>query len=180
MSQIQPTPLGATLGDIQDFAALLVPRARLLGLDLGTKTIGLALSDVSRTIASPLETIRRVKFTPDAVRLLDIAALHEIAGLVLGLPVNLDGSEGPRAQATRAFARNINKQSTLPILLWDERLSTAAAERTLLEADATRKRRAAVIDKMAAGIILQGALDRMHHDRRQRTHTTDVPSSSQP
>ena len=154
---------GATLEATNEFAGLLTPGSRLIGIDLGTKTIGLALSDVSRTIATPLETINRVKFTPDAARLLAIAAQHNIAGFVLGLPVNMDGTEGPRAQATRAFARNINKLSQLPILLWDERLSTAAAQRTLLEADTTRKRRAEVIDKMAAGIILQGALDRMRH-----------------
>ncbi len=155
--------MGITLEGAADFANLLALGCRLIGIDLGTKTIGLALSDVSRTIATPLETIKRVKFTPDAARLLAIAAQHSIAGFVLGLPVNMDGTEGPRAQATRAFARNINKLSQLPILLWDERLSTAAAQRTLLEADTTRKRRAEVIDKMAAGIILQGALDRMRH-----------------
>lgn len=157
------TASGVTLEAIDDFATLLLHGRRLIGIDLGTKTIGLALSDVSRTIATPLETIKRVKFTPDAARMLAIAAEHSIVGFVLGLPVNMDGTEGPRAQATRAFARNINKLSQLPILLWDERLSTAAAQRTLLEADATRKRRAEVIDKMAAGIILQGALDRMRH-----------------
>jgi putative holliday junction resolvase len=154
-------PIGATIMDALEFATLLAPMQRLLGLDLGTKTIGLALSDVTRTIATPLETIKRVKFTPDVARLLDIARDHAVTGLVLGLPVNLDGTEGPRAQATRAFARNVNKLSPLPILLWDERLSTAAAERTLLEADTSRRRRAEVIDKMAAAIILQGALDRM-------------------
>ena len=163
MTQAHPVPPGSTIEVIADFAGLLAPGARLIGIDLGTKTIGLALSDVTRTIATPLETIRRVKFTPDVGRLLAIAAEHQIAGLVLGLPVNMDGSEGPRAQATRAFARNVNKLSALPILLWDERLSTTAAERTLIEADTSRKRRAEVIDKMAAGIILQGALDRLRH-----------------
>ncbi len=162
-------PQAGTIFDaIEAFAAVLGPHRRLIGIDLGTKTIGLALSDVTRTIATPLETIRRVKFTPDANRMLEIAAEHAIAGLVLGLPVNLDGTEGPRAQATRAFARNIIKMSPLPILLWDERLSTAAAERTLLEADTSRKRRAEVIDKMAASIILQGALDCMRHLSGQR------------
>ena len=143
------------------FARQLEPGCRLIGIDLGTKTIGLALSDVTRTIATPLETIKRVKFTPDIERLLSIADKHAIAGFVLGLPINLDGSEGPRAQATRAFARNLGRLTSRPILLWDERLSTAAAERTLLEADTSRRRRAEVIDKMAAAIILQGALDRM-------------------
>lgn len=159
-------PPGSTFDDIQAFAAVLPPTGRLIGLDLGTRTIGLALSDVQRMIATPLETIRRVKFTPDAQRLLDLAAQHAVVGLVLGLPGNLDGSEGPRAQATRAFARNMNKLGPLPMLLWDERWSTVAAERMLLEADATRRRRAEVIDKVAAGIILQGALDRLAHARR--------------
>lgn len=152
---------GLTTSDVEAFARRLPPGRRLFGIDLGSKTIGLALSDVTRRIASPLETIRRTKFAADARRLLDLSAEHQIAGLVLGYPVNLDGSAGPRAQATRAFARNLNALSALPILLWDERLTTAAAERTLLEADASRKRRAELIDKLAAALILQGALDRM-------------------
>jgi putative Holliday junction resolvase len=156
-------PSGATFADVAAFAGALAPGRRLIGIDAGTKTLGLALSDVTRSIASPMDTIRRTKFSADSERLLTIAAQQEIAGFVLGLPVNLDGSEGPRAQATRAFARNLNRVSQLPILLWDERLSTAAAERTLLEADASRKRRGEVIDKMAAAIILQGALDRLRH-----------------
>ena len=147
---------------IEDMAERLPAGSRLLGLDLGTKTIGLALSDVGRTIATPLETIRRKKFTPDAEALLALASEHDVAGLIIGLPLNLDGTEGPRAQATRAFARNLRKLTDLPIAFWDERLSTVAAERTLLEADATRKRRSEVIDKMAAGFILQGALDRLN------------------
>lgn len=146
---------------IEDLAARLVPGARLLGLDVGSKTIGLALSDVTRTVASPLETIRRTKFAADAARLLKLIAEHQVAGLVIGLPLNLDGSEGPRVQSTRAFARNLAALTDVAIAYWDERLSTAAAERTLLEADASRKRRAQVIDKMAAAIILQGALDRL-------------------
>ena len=167
MTQVQQSSksaaLGATFEVSTDFAAVMPPGSRLIGMDLGTKTIGLALSDVNRTIATPLLTIRRIKFTIDVVALLAIATEHQIAGFVLGLPVNMDGSEGPRAQATRAFSRNLNKLSPLPILLWDERLSTSAAERTLLEADTSRKRRAEVIDKMAAGIILQCALDRLRH-----------------
>jgi putative Holliday junction resolvase len=147
--------------DITAFEALLSGDGRLLGLDLGTRTIGLALSDVTRMIASPLETIRRTKFKADAARLVEIVGKHPIVGLVLGYPVNLDGSEGPRAQATRAFARNIAPLVPLPILLWDERWSTAAAERMLIEADTSRARRAEVIDKVAATIILQSALDRM-------------------
>ncbi|RME96288.1 MAG: Holliday junction resolvase RuvX [Alphaproteobacteria bacterium] len=139
----------------------LKPQERLLGLDLGTKTIGLALSDVSRTVATPLETIRRTKFTRDAELLREKIASHGVGGLVLGLPINLDGSEGRRAQATRAFARNLAKVIDTPLVFWDERLSTAAAERTLLEADTSRAKRAAAIDKMAAAYILQGALDRL-------------------
>jgi putative Holliday junction resolvase len=123
--------------------------------------LGLALSDLTRTIASPLTVIRRSKFKADAAELLQQTQKHAVCGLVLGLPINLDGTEGPRVQATRAFARNLNALCPLPILLWDERLSTVAAERTLLEADASRKRRAEVVDKLAAAIILQGALDRM-------------------
>lgn len=154
---------GRTLEDIAGFAALLPVGARLIGIDGGTKTLGLALSDVSRTIASPLHTIVRGKFNKDAAELLALTERHGVAGLVLGLPINLDGSEGPRAQSTRALARNLNRLSPLPILLWDERLSTAAAERTLIEADQSRRRRAEVIDKVAATIILQGALDRLRH-----------------
>lgn len=152
---------GSTSGSVTEFAGRLSPSARLIGIDAGTKTLGLALSDVTRRIASPLETIRRTKFTDDARRLIELATHHGVGGLVLGLPTNLDGSEGPRVQATRALARSLNGVSTLPILLWDERLSTVAAERALLEADTSRKRRAELIDKVAAAIILQGALDRL-------------------
>ncbi len=152
---------GTTIENVEAFAAGLPERAPLIGIDAGTKTFGLALSDFTRTIASPLKVIRRTKFKEDAADLLATAAEHKIGGFVLGLPTNLDGTSGPRVQATRAFARNLNALSELPILLWDERLSTAAAERTLLEADASRRRRAQVIDKLAATIILQGALDRM-------------------
>lgn len=140
----------------------LATQGRLIGIDAGEKTLGLALSDVTRTIASPLETIRRKKFGVDAARLFELAAEFGVCGLVLGLPRNLDGSEGPRAQATRALARNLNKLSPLPILLWDERLTTAAAERMLIEADQSRRRRGEVIDKLAATLILQGALDRLN------------------
>jgi putative Holliday junction resolvase len=140
---------------------MLAPEARLLGLDVGTKTIGLALSDVTRSIATPYETIRRTKFTSDAKILVDIVDKMEVGGLIIGLPINLDGSEGPRAQSTRAFARNLAKYIELPMAFWDERLSTAAVERHLIEADASRKRRAEVVDRMAAAYILQGALDRL-------------------
>lgn len=143
-------------------AFLDLPRhARLLGLDLGTKTIGLALSDLGRQVATPLETIARVKFGLDAAALLKIATKHEVAGLVIGLPLNMDGTEGPRVQSTRAFVRNLAPLTTLPILFWDERMSTLAVTRTLLDADASRAKRAAVVDKMAAAYILQGALDRL-------------------
>lgn len=148
-------------GPLRALAGALPPRARLLGLDLGTKTIGVAVSDVERRIASPLETIRRVKFAADARRLLEIATAQQAAALVLGLPLNMDGSEGPRAQATRAFARNLTPLTTAPILFWDERLSTAAVTRSLIEQDASRARRADVVDRMAAAYILQGALDLM-------------------
>lgn len=151
---------GVTLSDAAAFAGRLAP-GRLIGIDAGTKTLGLALSDVTRSIASALETIRRTKFKTDAARLLDLAEKHAVQGFVLGLPANLDGTEGPRAQATRAFARNLNALSPLPILLWDERLTTVEAERMLIAADTSRKRRADVIDKLAATLILQGALDRM-------------------
>ncbi len=160
-SATSTAPSGQTFEDVVAFATTLSPNRRLLGLDLGTKTIGLALSDVMRTVATPFETLRRKKFTLDADALQHHIATHDICGLVLGLPRNMDGSEGPRAQSSRAFARNFNQRSPLPILLWDERLTTAAAERLLIEADASRARRAKVIDKMAAGLILQGAIDRL-------------------
>ena len=132
---------------------------RLLGLDLGTKTIGLALSDVELTIASPLQTIARVKFGKDVRVMLDIAARMGVGGLVIGLPLNMDGSEGPRAQSTRAFVRNLVPLTPMPIVFFDERLSTLAVTRALMEADASRARRAQLIDKMAAAYILQSAID---------------------
>lgn len=135
----------------------------LAGLDLGTKTIGVAVSDSLRQVATPITTIRRVKFTQDAAALLKIVEERALVGLVLGLPLNMDGSEGPRVQSTRAFARNLERLTDLPITFWDERLSTVAAERALLEADTSRKRRAEVIDHVAAGYILQGALDRLRY-----------------
>ncbi len=164
-SDALPGPPPATTGvlSLEDFRATLKPGERLIGVDVGTKTLGLALSDVGRSIASGFETIRRKKFTLDVQLLLARAAEHRIGGLVIGLPLNLDGREGPRSQSTRAFARNLAKLTPLPLLLWDERLSTAEAERTLIEGDASRRRRAEVIDKMAATIILQTALDRMRH-----------------
>ena len=149
--------------DAESFAALLPREGAIAGLDLGTVTIGVAVSDLRRRVSTPLETIKRQKFTLDAARLLEIADKRAIRGLVLGLPINMDGSEGPRAQSTRAFARNLERLIDLPIAFWDERLSTVAAERALLEADTSRKRRAEIIDHVAAGFILQGMLDRLGH-----------------
>lgn len=147
----------------EDFAAALPRIGAIAGLDLGTKTIGVAVSDGLRQVASPLTVIRRQKFTLDAAELLRIASDRGLVGLVLGLPLNMDGSEGPRVQSTRAFARNLERLTPLPLAFWDERLSTVAAERALLEADASRRKRAEVIDQVAAGYILQGALDRLRH-----------------
>jgi putative Holliday junction resolvase len=144
-----------------DLASVLPPEGALLGLDLGEKTIGLAISDARRQIASPLLTIRRTKFRADAAALLAEAKRHAVVGLVLGLPLNMDGSEGPRVQATRAFARNLAALTDLPIAYWDERLSTVAVTQTMLDADLSRKRRAEVVDKLAAAYILQGAIDRL-------------------
>ena len=150
---------------IEDFARVVPPIGALAGLDLGTKTIGVAISDRLRSVGTPAEVIRRTKFTEDAAALLKIAQAREVTGLILGLPRNMDGSEGPRCQSTRAFARNLSRLTDLPIGFWDERLSTVAAERALLEADTSRKRRKEVIDAVAAGYILQGVLDRMQHIR---------------
>ncbi|WP_283177520.1 Holliday junction resolvase RuvX [Gemmobacter sp. 24YEA27] len=149
------------LDDISGLMAELPPSGAIIGLDLGTKTIGVAISDLRRSVATPTLVIRREKFTLDAARLLELIKAREGKAIVLGLPLNMDGSEGPRAQSTRAFARNLEKLTPLPITWWDERLSTVAAERALLEADASRKRRKEVIDAVAAGYILQGALDRL-------------------
>ena len=159
----------AVFDNFEEFASHLRPGYALAGLDLGEKTIGIAVSDRMLSVASPLQTIRRSKFLPDATALLGIVTAREICGLVLGLPRNMDGSEGPRCQSTRAFARNLSNLTDLPISFWDERLSTVAAERALLEADTSRRRRAEVIDHVAAGVILQGALDRLSVMRRQNS-----------
>ena len=153
------------LEDISEFAAALPAGRAVAGLDLGTATIGVAISDRLHSTATPTETIRRKKFGIDAGKLLALLTSREVGGIVLGLPRNMDGSEGPRCQSTRAFARNLEKLTPLPMTFWDERLSTVAAERALLEADTSRKRRAEVIDHVAAGFILQGALDRMRNLR---------------
>lgn len=147
--------------ELPAFAAALRPNARLIGLDLGEKTIGIALSDTMRSVATPMETLARAKFSTDAARLEKIIAAHDVAGVVVGLPLNMDGSEGPSAQSARAFARNLAGRIPVPIALWDERLSTMAVTRTLLDADASRRRRSEVVDKMAAAYILQGVLDRI-------------------
>ncbi len=153
--------MSGNVKNLSELRAALKRGERLMGLDLGSKTIGLALTDVTLTVASPFETIRRTKFTADATRLLALAAEHQVGGFVVGLPVNMDGSEGPAAQSARTFARNLERLSPLPLAFWDERMSTAAVTRTLLEADASRARRAEVVDKMAAAYILQGALERL-------------------
>ncbi len=151
----------AAIVPLADMAALLPERGALIGLDLGTKTIGVAASDPERRLAAGVETIARKAFAADAARLHALAAERKAAGFVLGLPLNMDGTEGPRAQSARAFARNLAQRTELPIGLWDERLSTAAVERELIAADASRAKRKAVIDQHAAAFILQGALDRL-------------------
>lgn len=147
--------------DAPNSLAALPASGKLLGLDLGTKTIGVAISDGMRYSATPLETIKRQKFTQDAGRIAELIAENNAVAVVLGLPLNMDGSEGPRAQSTRAFARNLAQKIAIPIVFWDERLSTSAVTRTLIEADVRRDRRAEVVDKLAASYILQGALDRL-------------------
>ena len=149
------------IADLPVLKTLLTPGQRLIGLDLGTRTIGLALSDLSWRVATPVTTIRRTKFAKDAEALLALCVKEAVGGIILGLPLNMNGSEGPRAQSTRAFAHNLGKLTAIPIAFWDERLSTQAVTRTLIEADTTRKRRAEVVDKLAAAYILQSALDRI-------------------
>lgn len=139
----------------------LAEKGKLMGLDLGTKTIGVAISDGLRMTASPIETIKRLKFTQDAERLAKLVADNNVTGIVIGLPLNMDGTEGPRAQSTRAFVRNLKNKIDLPMVFWDERMSTMAVTRTMLEADLSRARQAEVVDKLAASYILQGALDRL-------------------
>lgn len=141
--------------------ATIPATGRIMGLDLGSKTIGVAISDGMRYSATPIETIRRTKFTADAIRLDQLIVENAIVAIVLGLPLNMDGSEGPRVQSTRAFARSLAQRITLPIAFWDERLSTSAVTRMMIEADLRRDRRAEVVDKLAASYILQGALDRL-------------------
>jgi putative Holliday junction resolvase len=166
--------------DAAELIEKLPRNARVLGIDLGTKTIGLALSDVERRIATPLETLKRGKFTADARKIVAHLQRFEIGAVVVGLPLNMDGSEGPRAQATRAFARNLAPLAGCPILLWDERLSTAAVIRTLIASDASRSRRADLVDKMAAAYILQGFLDFTGRpSEQQRTGKVDRSHNSE-
>ena len=148
-----------------DLKRLLKPGERLLGLDVGTRTIGMALSDTTLLVATPFDTIRRSRFRADAARLAAEIARHKVGGIVVGLPLSLDGGEGPRTQGVRQFARNLLEQIDLPLAFWDERLSTAAVEREMIDADLTRKRRAEIIDKVAAAYILQGLLDRIGRER---------------
>jgi putative Holliday junction resolvase len=146
-----------------DDLSSIPPAGKILGLDLGTKTIGVAISDGMRYSATPLETIKRTKFTQDAERIIQLVAENNAVALILGLPLNMDGSEGPRVQSTRAFARNLAQKIDLPIAFWDERLSTSAVTRMMIEADLRRDRRAEIVDKLAASYILQGALDRLRN-----------------
>jgi len=147
--------------DLESVKKLHKPGMRIFGLDLGTKTIGISISDGSLSVAGPLKTIRRTKFTSDVAELAKLSIEHNVCALVVGLPLNMDGSEGPRAQASRAFARNLEGKLDLPVVFWDERLSTVAAERAMIEADLSRRKRAERIDAAAASFILQGALDRL-------------------
>ena len=149
--------------EIAELQYVLAPRARLLGFDLGEKAIGVALSDTTRTIATPMQTLPRGKFSVDAVKIEAIVREQDVGGLVIGLPRNMDGSEGPSAQSARAFGRNLARRLTIPVVFWDERLSTLAVTRTLLDADASRRRRSALVDKMAAAFILQVLLDRLRN-----------------
>ncbi len=164
-----PSAPPAPVVPLADLAPLLDPRGSLIGLDLGTKTIGVAACDPDRRLATVVETVKRTKFTADAQRLLALAADRKVVAFVLGLPLNMDGTEGPRAQASRAFARNFARLTSCPIALWDERLSTAAVERVLIQADVSRAKRAAVIDQHAAAFILQGALDFLAQQAVRRT-----------
>ncbi len=154
---------------IEDFALRLPPKGRLIGIDLGSKTIGLAISDFERRLASPLKTLPRGAFARDAEALTTIFLEFDVAGIVLGLPLDLDGRDNPRAQSTRAFGRNLSTRTSLPIVLWDERFSTAVVTRSLIANDVSRAKRAQVVDKMAAAYILQGALDRLGHLARSQT-----------
>jgi putative Holliday junction resolvase len=159
---------------IEELAARLTRGQAIAGLDLGTKTIGISVSDLGRRFATPRDVIRRVKFGLDAQALVAMAEKEKVAAFVIGLPINMDGSEGPRAQATRAFVRNMEQRTELPFVYWDERLSTVAAERVLIEMDVSRKKRADRIDSAAASFILQGALDRLVSLEKAASDDTDA------
>ena len=162
-----------TVLTIEELAETILPGQAIAGLDLGTKTIGLSMSDLGRRFATPRPVLKRVKFTPDALALLAFAAKEKVAAFVIGLPVNMDGSQGPRVQATRAFVRAMEPKTDIPFIYWDERWSTVAAERALLEMDVSRKKRAERIDSAAASFILQGALDRLSSlERAARSETS--------
>ena len=163
---------------LEELVGKLPRYGRLIGIDLGTKTIGLALSDVERRIASPLETLRRGKFTKDAAELSKIVKRFEVAAIVVGLPLNMDGSAGPRAQSTQSFMRNLEGVIDCPVVGWDERLSTMAVTRTLLEADTSRARRGELVDKLAASYILQGAIDRLNMLEDARTREEDAQAEA--
>ncbi|HYZ42042.1 MAG TPA: Holliday junction resolvase RuvX [Stellaceae bacterium] len=156
------------LNNAAELREAVLPGARLMGLDVGTKTIGVAVSDIRRVIATPLETIRRRRFRDDAARLFAMIDLHAVGGLVIGLPLTLEGRDGPRTQSVRQFARNLLALHDLPVILWDERLSTAAVTREMIAADLTRKRRAAIVDRVAAAYILQGCLDYLSQTKLPR------------
>jgi putative Holliday junction resolvase len=153
------------LNKAEELREAVPPGGRLMGLDVGTKTIGLALSDIRQIIATPFETIRRRRFREDAAELFELIAIHAVGGLVIGLPLTLAGADGPRTQSVRQFAKNILDLRDLPVLFWDERLSTAAVTREMIAADLTRKRRAAIVDRVAAAYILQGCLDYLARSR---------------
>ncbi|PNG25214.1 Holliday junction resolvase RuvX [Methylocella silvestris] len=155
--------MAAEILEVADLRTRLSVKQRLIGIDLGSKTIGLALSDVERRIATPLETIQRIKFSKDAARLIQLAEKFDAGALIIGLPLNMDGSQGPRVQATRAFVRSLSALVSKPFVYWDERLSTAAVTRQLIDQDVSRLKRAEVVDKMAAAYILQGVLDRLRN-----------------
>jgi len=148
-----------TVRKLIDFVELLPPNRRVIGLDIGEKTVGVALSDLSRTVATPMETLEVRKFSKTAIQILDICVEHEVAALIIGLPINMDGTEGPRCQSVRQFARNLEAHFDMEMAFWDERLSTVAVTKTMLEADLSREKRSKNVDKLAASYILQGALD---------------------
>ena len=163
-----------TVRKLIDFVELLPPNRRVIGLDIGEKTVGVALSDLSRTVATPMETLEVRKFSKTAIQILDICVEHEVAALIIGLPINMDGTEGPRCQSVRQFARNLEAHFDMEMAFWDERLSTVAVTKTMLEADLSREKRSKNVDKLAASYILQGALDFIqNHANEARSQLDD-------